>query len=235
VPDDVAALVRKILGNRFSDQAMRRQAIALARENLKQAGVAGALAETLPQLQGEDRVAATEALAALATIPEALAVTVVQGAAGASAPVQFAALRVADGAPSWSPALVDAVRPYLEDRIDRRVRLALCARLAKGPDAIVALPALSAILRTEPDRAARLEALEVLAKLPRASAMDQLDWTIAKDSDDRIRARARAIRDGVEAAGEGVAALSCPKCGGRIPAGAAGRFRCDFCGSTLEL
>jgi hypothetical protein len=309
---DIAGLVRKTLGSKYAEQAVKAQVIALARQNLHQPDVLAALVEVLPQikdkeirdlllknlgsldtsrfpsidvfhaalvnvfrlekeramrtalldrlaegihqdlrlvpffievmvqpiLSDDERATATEALADLAAIPEEIAVLALKAAVAGPSWVQGAALRVADGVVTWKEPLLLAVLPYLAVTVDRELRHGILARLVKDRvDAKLFFPALAAILRTDTDRGMRLETLELLALMSKSDpdVAAQLDWTIANDSDDRVRARARAIRDGAVSTSDGIKAFSCPKCGGQIPTNAGGRFKCGFCGATLEL
>jgi hypothetical protein len=311
MPPDIAGLVRKTLGSKYAEAAVKQQVLTLARENLHQPDVVAAMIEVLPQvkdkttrdllvshlatldtsrfasidafhaalvalfkvekeramrsallgrlaeglhqdlrlvpffvdlltqpLSEEERGVVNEALGSLVKIPWEIAAHALRTAVGAGAEVQSTAVAIAEGVVTWEKPLLEAVLPYLDVRVDREIRLRILKRLVKEKiDAKLFFSALAAILRTDNSREMRLEALEVLALMSRSDpdVSAQLDWTIASDSDDRVRARARAIRDGVSSTGDGVKAYSCPKCGGQVPASATGRFKCGFCGAALEL
>lgn len=309
---DIPSLVRKTLGSKYAEQAVKQQVLGLARQNLHQPDVLAAMIEVLPMvkdketrdllvghlanldtarfpsidvlhnalvnifkvekeramrtalldrlaagvhqdlrlipffievmvqpiLSDDERATATDALADLAAIPEEVAILALRSAAAGPSWVKETALRVAEGVVTWKQGLLEAVLPYLDVKIERDLRLRILHRLVKDKqDSKVYFSALEAILKTDTDWGMRLETLEVLALMSKSDpdVMRQLDWTIANDSNDRVRARARAIRDGVATTGDGVRAYSCPKCGGQIPANASGRFKCGFCGATLEL
>ncbi len=309
---DIAGLVRKTLGSKYAEQAMKAEVIKLARENLHEPDVLAALVEVLPLvkdkeirdlllanlaaldtsrfasldafhaalvnvfrnekeramrtallerladaihqdlrlvpffvevmaqkiLSDDERAVAISALADLATIPEDIAILALKAAATAPSWVQTEAVRIAEGVVTWREGLLTAVVPFLHVNVDRDLRLRILHRLVKDKvDSKIFFPAIAMILRTDTDRFMRLETLELLALMSKSDpdVIAQLDWTIANDSDDRVRARARAIRDGVVATSDGIKSFSCPKCGGQIPKNAGGRFSCGFCGATLEL
>jgi hypothetical protein len=150
-----------------------------------------------PSLGDEERAAVTAAVAALPTVDEATAMTALEQAQGSATAVQRAALAIAERCPSWTPAVVEALAPYLDVRSDRLVRLRILRGLveARALDP-THLALLQQILRHDPDADARALALDLLRSIRpwTEELFAQLLWTGAHDADAGLRARAVGLQ-----------------------------------------
>jgi hypothetical protein len=173
-----AALLRRLAGGVDQDERLA----PLLVESLARGG-----------LSDEEAVAVNEAVSRLVSVSEDVAATALQRARHASTAVQELALSIAECCPHWGDRIVEELRPYLEPRVDRRLRLRVLHRLAEARALTAAyLPILSGILRTDPDQRTRAAALEVLPRLVSwdEGATLQLLWTAENDADPSLRARA---------------------------------------------
>jgi hypothetical protein len=122
------------------------------------------------------------------------------------------ALAVAESCPHWDGALLAELQPYLDAKVDRRLRLRILQRLARAGSLTVGLlPALSAILRQDPDTEARSAALDALRYLKSwdENATLQLTWTAAHDGNASLRTQAvQLLMDAPDLSDEQLAALA---------------------------
>ena len=152
-----------------------------------------------PELGDEERCATLGALGRdPAPTPETVRLAL-ERTRTAPAEAQALALALAFRLPAWDERVVRSLIPFLDVKVDRRLRLELLHRLAGAgrltPDDV---PVLGAILRADPEDSARLAALRLLALVRPwgAAALEQLLWSAARDALPAVRAEAAQLLAG---------------------------------------
>jgi hypothetical protein len=88
-----------------------------------------------PDLSDDELGAALKALLTTPALSESAVLRALTAASRAPAVAQRVAVELAERLPRWSDALVEGLRPYLEDRVDPELRRRLLTRLAQTPSA----------------------------------------------------------------------------------------------------
>jgi hypothetical protein len=165
-----------------------------------------------PTTSDEEMAPVMMAIARLPSVSVQTAALALRRARAASTPIQEMALAVAEGCTHWDEALLADLQPYLDTKVDRRLRLRILRRLATaGSLTTDLLPAVSAILRKDPDTEARSAALDALRYLKSwdENATLQLIWTAAYDGNAGLRTRAvQLLQDAPDLSDEQLAALA---------------------------
>ena len=183
--ENVAKLVRSVLGAPHSELAMKRQVIELARNNLHEAGVTGALLESLPAVRDkETRDALLDLLMSLDTS-------------------RFERI----------DALHDAFIDVLKEEKERAARSAIISRLAGGLHQDERLAALLLGILAEPvlneeERAAVTQAIATLPSISEPTAVAALERCVSAPA--HLQAQALAIAERCPTWGEAVAKALAP-------------------------
>jgi hypothetical protein len=165
-----------------------------------------------PATSDEEMTPVMMAISRLPSISVQTATLVLRRARSASTAIQELALAAAEGCTRWDETLLTELRPYLDTKVDRTLRLRIMRRLAAaGSLTIDLLPALSAILRQDPDAEARSAALDALRYLKNwdENALLQVIWTATYDGNASLRSRAvQLLQDAPDLSDEQLAALA---------------------------
>lgn len=165
-----------------------------------------------PLLSEPERLAAQQAIAALPAVSEETVILALQRSVQSPAIIQNEAVALAERCAVWTETLIEALQPYLDVKIDHRIRFRILARLADARSLTSRyIPLLTQILRNDPDAGARDRALLALSRIRPwdASVMTQLFWSATQDGDEMVRSSAVALQKEMpEPGNEHLAALA---------------------------
>lgn len=146
-----------------------------------------------PVLNDQERGAVVRAVESLPSVAEETAIAALERCRAGSADVQAAAVAIAVRCPSWSDRMVSALKPWLDVKVDRGLRLHILQKLSKAKALSIGyLEPLRLILKQDPDSGARAAALDLLSALKpwNEEVLEQLLWTASNDSQPSLRKRA---------------------------------------------
>ncbi len=200
--ESVAALHDAFLGvlRGEKDRQLRAALLSRLQEGLHQdPRLAGIFLSILsePILNDAERRAAAAAVASLPSVDEATVVEALGRGRQAAADVQETIVGLAERLPSWSEKVVQALRPWLDVKVDRALRLRILNKLAAAKALSNAyVPLLGDLLRQDPDAGARGAALDLVARIRPwdEEVLALLLWTSGHDASPALRKRALALQ-----------------------------------------